>query len=292
MEKISYYILILVCSVCISCSNNPDHTHDHTGNAITPENTHDDDHKNHHHGEEADHNDHNHHNEANDHLDHHGSEDHTILSITRQPFVFVVKTGGRIMVDSKDIVVITAKSSGIVKFTDHFLFPGVKLSKGQHLFTISGDQLSGDNSEFTLSQIRADLNRAEANYERAKLMISERIITQENFLSLKNEYEKVLNEFNNLNSSFGKNGNAIQSPDVGYIREIFITEGQKVTPGQPLASVVIEHNLVLKADISPEFLNALPFIEKANFRVSYSNHLYKTEEMNGQENIIREKYRR
>jgi hypothetical protein len=113
-------------------------------------------------------------------------------------------------------------------------------------------------------------------------MISEKIITEEHFLSLKNNYEKVLNEFNNLNGTFGQNGNSISSPDLGYIREIFVTEGQKVTPGQALASIVIEHNLVLRADISPEYLDALPLIEKANFRVSYSNHLYKTEEMNGE----------
>jgi RND family efflux transporter MFP subunit len=218
-----------------------------------------------------------------EHLDANGIDtDHTVMKITKQPFSFIVKTGGRIMVDSKDIIIITAKSSGIVKFTDHFLFPGVKLLKGQKLFTISGDQLAGDNSEFSLSQIRADLEEATANYERARNLISEKIITEEHFLSLKNNYEKVLNEFNNLNGTFGQNGNSISSPDLGYIREIFVTEGQKVTPGQALASIVIEHNLVLRADISPEYLDALPLIEKANFRVSYSNHLYKTEEMNGE----------
>jgi multidrug efflux pump subunit AcrA (membrane-fusion protein) len=38
---------------------------------------------------------------------------------------------------------------------------------------------------------------------------------------------------------------------------------------------------VLKADISPDYLDFLPFIEKANFKVGYSDHLFKTDEMNG-----------
>ncbi len=207
--------------------------------------------------------------------------DHEVMTLKKQPFTSVIKTGGRIMVDTKDIEVIIARSSGIVRYIDHFLFPGVKIEKGQQLFIISGDQLAGDNTELNFRQIKADLEEATANYERAKKLISDKIITEEHFLSLKNSYEKLNNEYNNLNGSFNNDGNSISSPDQGYIREVYITEGQKVIPGQPLASIVIEHNLVLKADISPDYLDILPGIEKANFKVGYSDHLYKTEEMNG-----------
>lgn len=185
------------------------------------------------------------------------------------------------MVDSKDILVITAKTSGIVKFTDHFLFPGVRAPKGKALFTLSGEQLADDNTELKFMQVKADMDLASANYERAKSLISEKIITQEHFLEAKNDYEKVLNEFNNLRSTFGVSGNIISSPDNGYIREIYVTEGQKISTGQPLASIVIEHNLVLKADLSPDHLDILPSIEKAKFTVGYSKRIFSTAELNG-----------
>ncbi|MCK7533910.1 MAG: hypothetical protein MZV63_24210 [Marinilabiliales bacterium] len=54
-----------------------------------------------------------------------------------------------------------------------------------------------------------------------------------------------------------------------------------ITTGQPLASIVTEHKLVLKADVSPDHLEKLPSIEKANFTVGYSKKIFKTEEMNG-----------
>ena len=206
---------------------------------------------------------------------------HSVVTLKKQPFSFVIRTGGRILVDSKDIVVITAKSSGIVKFSDHFLFPGVRALKGQRLFTLSGEQLAEDNTELRFMQIKSDLEKASANYERAKSLISDRIITQEHFLEVKNEYEKVLNEFNNLNGTFGASGNNIVSPDNGYIREIYVTEGQKITTGQQLASLVMDHNLVLKADLSPDQLGALTDIEKANFTVGYSKRIFKTEELGG-----------
>ncbi|MFZ0280384.1 MAG: efflux RND transporter periplasmic adaptor subunit, partial [Bacteroidales bacterium] len=206
---------------------------------------------------------------------------HSVLTLKKQPFSFVIRTGGRILVDSKDIVVITAKSSGIVKFSDHFIFPGVRALKGQRLFTLSGEQLAEDNTELRFMQIKSDLEKASANYERAKSLISDRIITQENFLGVKNEYEKVLNEYNNLNSTFGATGNSISSPENGYIREIYVTEGQKISTGEPLASIVMDHNLVLKADLSPDHLDVLSSIEKANFTVGYSKRLFKTDELDG-----------
>jgi membrane fusion protein, heavy metal efflux system len=205
----------------------------------------------------------------------------TLLTLKKQLFSSTIKTGGIITVDRKDIEIITAKSSGIVKFVDQFLFPGVKVLKDQKLFTISGEQLADDNTDMRYRQLKADLEQATTNYKRAEKLVSDKIITEEHYLISKNIYEKTLIEFNNLNTTFDKNGSFISSSSLGYIREVFITEGQKVISGQALASIVIEHHLVLKADISPDYLNLLPSIEQANFRVGYSNKLFKTSEMNG-----------
>jgi len=211
----------------------------------------------------------------------HDSSDYTILTLRKQPFSLTIRTGGRILVDSKDLSIITAKSSGLVKLKDDYLFPGVKISSGQTLFTVTGEQLAEDNTELNFRQIKADLNMASANFERAKKLISDRIITEEHFLSVKNEYEKSLNEYENLNATSGKNGNIVTATGNGYIKEIYVTEGQKVTSGQPLASIVIEHCHILKADVSPENLDVLNLVESANFTVGYSDKVYKTSEMNG-----------
>jgi RND family efflux transporter MFP subunit len=164
---------------------------------------------------------------------------------------------------------------------DDYLFPGVKISKGQILFTVTGEQLAEDNTELNFRQIKSDLDRASANFERAKKLIADKIITEEHFLSIKNEYEKSFNEYENLNATSGKNGNIVTATGNGYIKEIYITEGQKVTSGQPLASIVIEHCHILKADVSPEYLNVLNSVESANFTVGYSDKVFRTIEMNG-----------
>ncbi|NSW95768.1 MAG: efflux RND transporter periplasmic adaptor subunit, partial [Bacteroidales bacterium] len=178
-----------------------------------------------------------------------GTEDtegpeHTIITLKRQPFHKIIRTSGRIIADSREIEIITSKSAGIVRFSMNSFFPGVKVSGGQQLFTISGGQLADDNIEVRFRQVTADLARAKANFERAEKLISEKIITQEHYLSVKNEYEKISEEYSNLSQNAGKSGSVISSPVNGYIREVFVTEGERVSSGQALASVISGRRLV------------------------------------------------
>lgn len=207
--------------------------------------------------------------------------EHTVLTIKKQDFATVIRTSGRIMVDSKDVSILTAKSSGIIKFIDHYLFPGVRITSGQRLFTISGEKLAEGNTDLRIRQLKSDLDQASANYERAKSLISDKIITQEKFLEIKTNYEKVLAEFENLGGTSVIAGNYVASPASGFIREVFVTEGQMVSAGQPLASVVTEHSMILKADVSPEYLNLVPSIESAKFTTGYNKNIFRTGEMNG-----------
>lgn len=209
------------------------------------------------------------------------SDSYTLLTLRKQPFSMTVRTGGQISVDSRDVVMVTAKSSGLVNLSNDFLFPGVKVSRGDILFTISGQQLAENNTELNFIQIKADLELATANFERAQKLIGDKIITQSDYLSAKNEYEKLLSVYENLNATFGSNGNIVPSGATGYIREIFVTEGQKVSPGDPLASIVIEHYHVLRADLSPDHGDVMSRIVDATFTVGYSDRVYRVSELNG-----------
>ncbi len=206
---------------------------------------------------------------------------YSLVTLRHEPFSITLRTGGRISVDSRDIIMITAKSAGLIKMRDDYLFPGIKVSKGDVLFTISGQQLAEGNTELNFLQVKADLEKAFANYERAKKLIEDRIITEGDFLTAKNEYEKLLNTYDNLYATTGKDGNNVVAGANGYLKEILVTEGQKVSPGEQIASIVMEHNLVLKADVSPDNIDILPSIVDANFKVGYSNKVYKLSELNG-----------
>jgi cobalt-zinc-cadmium efflux system membrane fusion protein len=212
---------------------------------------------------------------------HQQEPDHTVLVLKKQKFAFIVETGGMLISSGKDHQVVSAKSPGIVNFHGKYILPGTTVSEKQPLFTISGWQLAGDNTDLKFMQIKADLEKAKANYERADSLITDMLITRKEYLDFKNEYEKVLIEYKNLNETYGDAGNIIFSPVTGYIKDIFVQEGQIVATGDPLASIICSSYLILKADLPPKYLSLLPSIKKANFRVGYSDRIFKNVELNG-----------
>lgn len=194
---------------------------------------------------------------------------------------FTLKTGGEILADKKNISVITAKSSGIVRFSDRFLFQGVKVNAGDILFTVSGENLTEDNALLKLSQLEADLGKARSNYERAQKLLPDRIITEEHFLEIKNEYAKILSEYEIFSRTFDENASRVYSPATGCIRDIYVTEGQKVSAGDRLATIIAEHKIVLKVLLSPVHSKILESVKSANFRVAGNNRVFRTQDLNG-----------
>ena len=206
---------------------------------------------------------------------------HTVITLKKKSFRSVLKTSGQILVDKKDEIIITAKSPGIVRFSDHFLFAGVRVNREQTLFSVSGESMTENNTEVNYAVIKSDYETALANYQRAQELINDRLITQKYFLETKNMFEKFEAEYLNISTTVSGSSGKVNSPNSGYINEIYVTEGQKVEPGDRLASLIIEHNLILKADVAPGSLSALQNIDGANFSAGYSNKIYSTEDMNG-----------
>jgi len=202
-------------------------------------------------------------------------------TIHKGNFSFTLKTGGEILADNKNLSVITAKSSGIVRFSDRLLFQGVKVEAGRILFTVSGENLTEDNAGLKLSQLEADLGKARSNYERAQKLLPDKIITEEHFLEIKNEYAKILSEYEIFSRTFNENASRVTSPATGFIRDIYVTEGQKVSAGDRLATIIGEHKIILKALLSPAYSKILPSIESANFRVAGNNRVFRTKDLNG-----------
>jgi len=207
--------------------------------------------------------------------------EHTAITLKKRDFSFVIKAGGTILPDAKDVISVTAKTSGIVRLTDHYLFPGMKVKKGAPLFIISGDALANDNSEISLKEAKSDFDLAKANFERAERLIVNNLVTMGDFLEAKSNFEKAQVRYNNLMAGHSAGGNTVTSPADGYVNQVFISEGTKVSAGETILNVIIEHNLVLQADVSPQHIAQLGEVQQANFRLTYNDRVYSTENMNG-----------
>ena len=73
----------------------------------------------------------------------------------------------------------------------------------------------------------------------------------------------------------------VKSAVNGYVESCLVKEGDYVSVGTPLASVLSGNGMYLKADVSERYLDRLPGVNAANFRLSYSDKVYSTASLNG-----------
>ncbi|MEQ9438459.1 MAG: efflux RND transporter periplasmic adaptor subunit [Cyclobacteriaceae bacterium] len=192
----------------------------------------------------------------------------------------VIKTSGEILPAPGEEVVINARSSGNVTFAGVHIVTGQPVQPGERLFSI---QASGteNNIQTRMIQARAEFERAQADYERAQALVEDQIISRKEFQERKASYESAQASYNNLAQNYGADGQQIQAPTLGYIKNILIEEGAFVNSGAPLATIAQDQRLMIKGDVSQQYFPQLPLVQSANFKTAYQDQVFALEDFNG-----------
>lgn len=201
--------------------------------------------------------------------------------VVNQSFNEVIKTTGEIMPAQGDEVIITAKSSGIITYGKTQKLIGSHVKKGESLFSISGGGLSDNNIDNDYLESKATYEKALANYDRAKQLIKDKIISQKEYNSIELEYQNAKVNYNNLSNNYTSSGKKITAPIEGYIKNIVVNEGEFVQVGQPIASISQNQKLILKAEVPQKYFSSLTNITSANFITPYDNKFYNSDSLNG-----------
>ncbi|KAA9338862.1 efflux RND transporter periplasmic adaptor subunit [Adhaeribacter soli] len=201
--------------------------------------------------------------------------------VKKQPFAEVIKTTGQVLAAPGDVVAITAKSEGILKFGKQGMIAGEPVKAGELLFSVSGSGLTQNNLEASIQEARTNLDKARTDYQRAQELIKDNIISQRDFLSIKAAYTNAQTAYNTLTKNYGAGGLRISAPINGFLQNIQVAEGQFVSAGQPLAEIAKNRKLVLRADVSQAYFPKLASIKSARFKMQNNNKVYNTSELNG-----------
>ncbi len=313
MKKI-FFMGVMGLFLLGSCSNHSGHSHeghnhDHEGhNHATEEHAHNHEAHEHNHVAEAhNHEDHNHdshagHNyeaEAHNHDSHEGHDhghahgvnpDEIMLApakakaagvvsvvIQPKPFRQIIKASGEVQAAQGNESIVVANVSGIVSF-QRSVTEGMQVGKGASLMTISASKLQeGDPAE----RARIAYEAAKAEYDRASRLVESQIVSQKEFVAIKEKYENAKLAYEALAKNQTKNGVSVISPMGGYIKNLMVKEGDYVSVGQPLATVTQNNRLFLRADVSERYYKYLNGISSANFKTPYDNQVYELEALNG-----------
>jgi len=198
-----------------------------------------------------------------------------------EAFGQVIKTTAQIKSAPADKVMVSAKTNGIVSVSDINLYEGTNVSKDQVLFTISGKDLSVDNSAVRFAEAQNNFEKAKSDYERSKLLAKDRIISEKDLLADKNKYENTKVIFENLRNNFNASGQMVKSPVTGFINQLYVENGEFVETGQVVLSISKNQSLILYSEIQQKYASILPSVNSAQVRTLHDNKSYSLEDLNG-----------
>jgi RND family efflux transporter MFP subunit len=199
----------------------------------------------------------------------------------RKSFGQVIKTTAQIQSAQGDEILVTAKTGGVISLAGLSIMEGINVSHDQALMTIQGSGLAENNSAVRYAEAQNNFEKARANYERAMLLAEDKIVSEKQLLELKTEYENARLVYENLKRNFNASGQTVSSPITGFVKQLFVRNGQYVETGQPIAVISQNKSLLLRAEVQQKYARHLMSISTAIIRTTEDDKTYTLEELNG-----------
>lgn len=170
----------------------------------------------------------------------------TVEPLKVQPFKNYITVQGK--VDADQNVSVSAEMAGMV--TKIYVKPGQEVSTGQILAEL-------DNATFVqgIAELQNALDFATNLYNKQKNLWDQKIGTEVQYLSAKNQKESLEKKMATLQSQLDMT--RIKSPINGTVDAVDIKIGQMVMPGLPAIRVVNFSNLKVKAEVAESYANTV-----------------------------------
>lgn len=280
--------LVLALGACHREQNELAHHHHHHHGAEAAEHAgHNHDHA-HHEGEEHHHDD----GDEEHGEEEHGGESHShegeivlspekarklgvkVTEIAPGLFAEVVTVSGELTAAPSAQSTVTSRSAGIVSLLPAAT-PGTAVSRGQTIATVSGQGMSGgDSNEAAAVALKA----ARRELDRLTPLHNEGIVSTR-------DYNAALQAYESAKAAAGSNssgsGSAAVAPTSGTVTALLVSQGQFVDAGTPIAQVSASSDLNLRASLPERMLRFLPQVKGAKFRTAYSDVVYDVADFKG-----------
>lgn len=193
----------------------------------------------------------------------------------------VIKATALIEPANGDEIVVTSKVSGMVRLTSNGLVEGKEVRNGQVLFSISVNELAENNLSVKMAEAQNNFERSKADYDRAKALANDRIVSDKELIEAKNNFENAKVVYDNLSRNFNANGQSVASPMSGFVKQLLVKNGAYVEAGQPLLVVSQNKTLLLTAQVPQKYASTLSTVHSANIRTLNDQQSYTLEALKG-----------
>lgn len=184
-----------------------------------------------------------------------------------KPFSATLKTSGKIALAPGAVNKVTASIHGKANFRIPDLMEGKQVNKGEILFTVVPSENTPENHRTALQKARKSLERAKEEYKRADYLFKEDIISENELLDAKLAKELASENYEALASGNSSHGVNITAPASGYIGNINIENGEHISTGALLCTVIPGENYILKADIPQKYYPEMKDVSSFQFHI-------------------------
>lgn len=149
------------------------------------------------------------------------------------------------VVKSEGNIVVSAEASGTVLSVS--VDEGQAVTKGQLIAKLDDEVLQN-----TLSELRKSYELAEVTFEKQENLWNKNIGSEIEYLQAKNRKESLEQQIETIKSRIGQT--ELRAPISGTVDELFVNEGELVSPGAPVVRLVDMRNVEITADVSERYL--------------------------------------
>ena len=202
----------------------------------------------------------------------------TVETISPDTFRQVIKTSGQVLPAQGDEATISATANGIISFSKNNIASGTAIKVGESIVNISSNSLpDGD----PIAKAKIAYETALKEFERASNLVKDQIISEKEYEQTRLIYETAKMEYEAQASNYSTSGIGVTSSLSGFIKNLYVNQGDYVSVGQPIATISQNRKLQLRAEVSEMHFSNISSIDDANFKMAYDNRLYKLSELNG-----------
>ena len=202
----------------------------------------------------------------------------TVEEIYPNTFRQVIKTSGQVLSAQGDEATISATANGIISFSKNNIASGTAIKVGESIVNISSNSLpDGD----PIAKAKIAYETALKEFERASNLVKDQIISEKEYEQTRLIYETAKMEYEAQASNYSTSGIGVTSSLSGFIKNLYVNQGDYVSVGQPIATISQNRKLQLRAEVSEMHFSDIFSINDANFKMAYDNRLYKLSELNG-----------
>lgn len=228
------------------------------------------------HDEMAEHNDHDEHESHDEHEHQEGKTATTfhlenddiarlkveVAEVQPAEFASAVKVYGEILPSATDVAQISAPTAGVVRFVGN-INRGASVGAGSAIAAIDQTSTTGATGERAAA---ANVASTKREYERLKRLKDEGLVTMAELNAARAAYEEAV-----AAHSPAASAGAVSSPVAGVITDLYVTNGQYVEPGQPIATVTRSGKMSLRIDLPERYAAIVGNISGINLRIAGSD---------------------